>query len=217
MAEYIDRVTPGFTILVARPASGKSHLAKYLLMLDHPDYNKNPIRYGLIFTTTKFNGYWNEIFPPDYVHPRYDSSPLQSLMDIQRENNQHRAVVVFDDCLDQKAFASQLFLDLSTTFRHYNIDVYILVQYLYKIPPVVREVATRVGMFRITTERSLKACYESFGSFFKRYDDFRKFLIDRTGDYKFLWYIANSSKENIDEIYYVMKAPERVPDIKFEY
>ena len=156
----VDIVRPAFTILLGKPASGKSHLLKYLLLLDHLDDNDDPIQYAIVFTNTKFNHQWTELFPQEYVHPHYDPAVLQALMDIRAENSHNRVAVIFDDCLDQKAFASQLFLNLSTQYRHFNINLFISTQYLYRIPPVVRECASRVAIFRLTTERSLKAAFE---------------------------------------------------------
>jgi hypothetical protein len=170
-----------------------------------------------VFSSTKFNKHYESIFPSEYIHPRYDPEVLQGLMDIQSENSQNPCFVIFDDCLDQKAFASQLFLNLTTTYRHYNISIYILSQYLYKVPPTVRECASRVALFRLTTKRSLQACYESFGGFFRNYHEFERFIIDKTPDHSFVWYIANSSDEKIEQVYQVLKVPENVPDIKFEY
>lgn len=213
----IDIVRPAFTILLGKPASGKSHLLKYLLLLDHPDYNDDPIKYAIVFTNTKFNRAWTELFPADYVHPQYDPNVLQALMDIQAENSQNRVAVVFDDCLDQKAFASQLFLNLATQYRHFNINLYISTQYLYRVPTFVRECASRVAIFRLTTERSLKAAFESFGAFFKTYDEFRRWIIANTGDYRFVYFIANSTAETREEVYITAKAPSDLPDVKFEY
>jgi hypothetical protein len=214
----LDKVSPGFNLIVGKPASGKSFLMRYLLMTDHPDFNKAPIRYGVVFTTTKFNRFWEEVFPADYIHQRYDQAALQGLLDIQTETGAaNRAVVIFDDCLDQKAFTSQLFLNLSTTYRHYNLDVYLTTQYVYRVPPTVRECCTRVAIFRTTTERSLKACYDSFGAFFANFLQFREFIIGRTGDYCFIWYIANSSAEERDQVYRVLRCPRELPAFKFEY
>lgn len=214
----IDKVSPGFHLIVGKPASGKSFLLKYLLMLDHRDYNPDPIKYGIVFTTTKFNHFWENVFPAAYIHQKYSAEVLQGLLDIQSETGaKSRAVVIFDDCLDARAFASQLFTNLATTFRHYRIDVYLVTQYLYKVPPTVRECSTRVAIFRTTTDRSLGACFESFGAFFKTATEFKKFIIENTGDYSFVWYIANSSAETIAEVYKILKCPENVPEIKFEY
>lgn len=218
MSQSLDKITPGFNLIVGKPASGKTFLLQYLMMLDHSDYNKNPIKYGVVFTTTKFNRHYESLFPAEYIHSSYNPEALQSLLDIQSSTGgQHRAFVIFDDCLDQKAFASQLFLNLTTTFRHYNIDVYLVTQYIFRVPPPVRECATRVGMFRTTTERSVKACYESFGAFFRRYEDFKEYIINSTGDYQFVWYIANSSSETVDEVYHIHKCPRSLPDYRFEY
>lgn len=215
---HIDRTSPGFTLIIGKPNSGKTFLLKYLLMLDHESYNKLPIKYGLIFTTTKFNKHYETIFPSDFIHSSYNPDALQGLLDIQSETAaQNPAVVIFDDCLDMKGFTSQLFLNLTTTYRHYNITVYLITQYVYRVPPTVRECASRVAIFRTTTERSLKACYESFGGFFSKYDDFRKFVIEKTGDYSFIWYIANSSAEQIDQVYKVLKCPQKIPDFNFIY
>ncbi len=216
--ESINRTTPGFSILVGKPASGKTYLLNYLLMLDHPDYNKDPFRYGVVFTTTKFNRHYESLLPAEYVHSKYQPEVLQNLLDIQASTEgKHRAFVIFDDCLDQKGFASQLFTNLSTCYRHYKLDIFILTQYVYKIPPVVRECSTRVAVFRTTTKRSIEALYESFGAFFDNYVAFSKYILDNTGDYQFVWYIANSSAESIDDIYHIKKCPENVPKYRFEY
>jgi hypothetical protein len=216
MSELLEKINPGFNLIVGKPMSGKSFLLKYLLMTDHPDYNKAPIKYGIVFTTTKFNRFWESHFPSEYIHQKYDPAALTALLEIQADTGAaHRAVVIFDDCLDQKAFASQLFTNLTTTYRHYNIDLYLVTQYLYKVPPTVRECASRVAIFRTTTERSLSACFESFGAFFNNFNEFKRFIVANTGDYQFVWYIANSSAEQVDQIYKVLKCPESVPDFRF--
>ena len=218
-ANPLQSQPPTFALIAGKPGSGKTSLLKYLLMLDHEDFNSaDPIRYAVVFTTTKFNRYYEKIFPADYIHQRYEPAALQAIMDIQAATGAaHRAAVIFDDCLDQRAFASQLFTNLCTTFRHYRLDVYIVTQYLYKVPPTVRECATRVAVFRMTTERSLAALFESFGAFFSSLDEFRKWLMPRTGDYRFVWYIANSSAEDRAQIYKEMKCPESLPEFAFEY
>lgn len=213
----IDRVKPGFTILIGKPNSGKSHLLKYLLTLDHPDYSDDPIRYGLIFTNTKFTGFWEQMFPRDFIHPKFDPTALEALMNIQSQNPQNKCVVVFDDSLSQQGFASQLFLDLTTQYRHFGISIYISTQYIYKVNPTIRECSSYVAAFRLTTERSLKAAYDSFGSYFKNFDEFRKYVIDNTGNYQFIYYEANSSKDDRNEIYKIMRAPKDIPNVKFVY
>jgi hypothetical protein len=213
----MDLPNPFFTIVIGKPASGKSHLMNYILMCNHENYTTDPFKYGIVFTTTKFNKSWSNIVPEQFVHPKYNETALDSLMKLQAEHNNNRAFVIFDDCLDQKAFASQLFLNLVTTYRHYNISVMISTQYLYRVTTTVRECASRVAIFRLTTERSLKAAFESFGAYFSNFNEFRKYIIDNTGNFQFIYYEANSSKENKKDIYKIMKAPDNLPKVKFNY
>jgi hypothetical protein len=171
-----------------------------------------------VFTTTKFNKSYESILPAEYIHSQYNPEALQSLLDIQKSTGRkHRAFVIFDDCLPQTAFKSQLFLDLCTTFRHYNLTVILSVQYLFKVPSVLRECTSRVAIFRNTTKRSVQGLFECFGGWFDNYKQFQKFVMDNTGDYKFIWYIANSSSDVRADVYQIKKCPARIPAVKYEY
>ena len=158
-----------FVILVGKPNSGKSYLLSYLLLPNHKEYSTEPFHYIICFTTTKFNRAWTEILPEEYVHPKYDADVLQFILDIQSQNTHIKAAIIFDDCLNDAAFKSQLFTNLVTTYRHYNLSVFISTQYLYKVTPTICECANRVALFRTKTDRSLRAAYESFGAYFKSY------------------------------------------------
>jgi len=102
-------------LIAGKPGSRKSHLIKYLLMTQHSDYNLTPIRFIVVFTTTKFNRAYDSIMPADYVHSEYKPDILEELLKIQSVSGvQHQAAVIFDDCLPQAVFSSQLFLNLCT-------------------------------------------------------------------------------------------------------
>lgn len=209
--------SPNFILVSGKPAAGKSHFIKYLLMTQSAQFSKNALKYGVVFTTTKFNRAYEEFIPSGYIHSAYKPEVLQSLLDIQAANPINRAFVIFDDCLPAAAFSSQLFTNLATTFRHYNLTVIISTQYIYKVPPTVREVATRVAMFKMTTKRSIAALFESFGGMWNSYQEFAAQMQKSTGDFKFIYYFANSSSENRDDVYKVMKAPVNVPEFQYEY
>lgn len=207
-----------FMLIAGKPASGKSHFIKYLMMNLHRDYSNDPIKYIVVFTTTKFNRAYSDYIPEQFVHDAYYPEVLESLLKIQSSNGAScRAAVIFDDCLPQKAFTSQLFLNLCTTFRHYRVDVIISTQYIYRVPPVVRECATRVVIFRQTTGRSIQALFESFGSWFNSGKEFANFLLASTGNYKFIYFIANSSSDDRAKVYKIKKCPAKIPEFKYEY
>ena len=106
----MDISYPAFVILVGKPNSGKSHLLNYMLLLNHKEYSTDPFHYIVCFTTTKFNRAWTEILPEEYVHPKYDPDILQSILDIQSQNTHIKAAIIFDDCLNEAGFKSQLFI-----------------------------------------------------------------------------------------------------------
>src|SRR5690349_17885967 len=116
MKKSLELSDQEFILVSGKPGSGKSWLLKYLLMTQHEDFSNNPIKYIVVFTTTKFNKSYESIIPSDYVHSEYRPEVLQSLLKVQSESvAKHRAAVIFDDCLPQAASSSQLFLNLCTT------------------------------------------------------------------------------------------------------
>jgi len=203
---------PFFLIIAGKPESGKSYLIKYLMMLNNPQYSGDPFQYGIVFTKTKFNGGYDYL-PQKFVHSIYREEVLRNLLRIQSETQaQYRCFVIFDDCLE--AFNSNLFTDLSTQYRHYNISLIVSTQYIYKVPPTFRECASAAAIFRQTTERSIRALYDSFGQWFKDYGDFCEYLLENTGEHKFIMFDAKSAGDK-SSAYKIMKSPSNLPN--FEY
>jgi hypothetical protein len=44
------------------------------------------------------------------------------------------------------------------------------------------------------------------------YTDFKKYLLENTGDHCFVFYDARNGATSLDERYKVMKSPEKIPD-----
>jgi hypothetical protein len=220
--DLLNQNRPFFLILSARPSSGKSHLIEYLMLLNNPEYNKNPFEYGLVLTGTSFNGQYNKFIPADFIHSSLDLSVIDNLMAIQASQMEAtgsapRAFIILDDCLSQKAFSSQTFINLSTQFRHFNISILIATQYIYKVPPVFRESATHAAIFKQTTMRSITALFESYGSAFNNVKEFSKYITNNLGDYRFCLYYSNSSEEDIKKLYPIFKAPDSLPEFNYSY
>jgi hypothetical protein len=197
-------------VVCGKPKSGKSHLIKCVL---HKIRKLYP--YGLVFTKTSFTqGY--DFVPKQFIHTKYNPVALENLLTIQRSNRTaegasiHNALILFDDCLDGAAFKSQLFTDLCTQYRHYGISLIISTQYIYKIPPTLRETAKYAAIFRQSAYKTIEACYESFGQHFTK-DEWRSYLMHNTGDYRFIFITLDSPSENRSEIYCISKAPDTVP------
>lgn len=162
---------PCVFLIAGAPGSGKSYLTKHLIY----QYCKNrKFNHGLVITNTSFNDGYSFV-PAKYVHSYYDEAVLQKFLDTQIESKEP-AFLVLDDCLGKAQFNSKFFMSFITTYRHYNITVFLTTQYIYAIPPVIRECCTYSYMFQQTTLRSNNALFETFGQCFENMKEFKAFL-----------------------------------------
>ena len=205
---------PCVLIFAGKPRSGKSHCIRYFMYTMRKKFH-----YGLVFTKTNFTNAY-EYIPAGYVHPNYNEAKLRNLMSIQAElvkqGIQKQAFVIFDDCLTTQ-FNTELFTDLVTQHRHYNITVIISTQYIYKINPTIRECANYVIIFHQSTKRSNMALYESFGNHLNSLSDWMAYLMQNTGDYNFIFVNTNSPSNDTNDVYKVYKAPDKIPKFHLKY
>jgi hypothetical protein len=68
----------------------------------------------------------------------------------------------------------------------------------------------------MTSKPAVEALYNSYGQMFDSYTDFKKHLIQNTGDHQFIWYDARNGAPTIEGRYKVMKCPETIPKFKIE-
>jgi hypothetical protein len=111
-----------------------------------------------------------------------------------------------------------VFVNMATQVRHYDIVLCIATQYINKIPPTFRESAFQTALFWMASERSLKAAYESYGSDFGNYDEFKAFNNSKLGDHKFLFVNqydkATKPAEELVNENLVLIAPPVIPPFK---
>jgi hypothetical protein len=53
----------------------------------------------------------------------------------------------------------------------------------------------------MTRKRALKALYESYGQQFDSYMEFKKYLLENTGNHQFIWYDARNGESMIKRRY----------------
>jgi len=133
-----QRFTPGgIYLFVGRTNSGKTHLLTYIawLMQHHFD-----AAFGFCPTIFASN--------ISFVRRRFakfDKRMLTTIMEYQakqvEQGTAENVLLVFDDIIGEdsvKTYGS-LLGKLFTCSRHYKITIFITTQYLYKVPPVLRE------------------------------------------------------------------------------
>ena len=203
-------VSPGLHIICGLQGGGKSHLIRYIMHEKRRTFN-----WGIVFTQTKFGGGNFDYIPENFVHAQYSPAKLIALKKLQerliKDGKSPAAFIIFDDCLYGKIWNDPELLSLCTQLRHYNITCIISTQYPNALPPPLRTNAFTVSIFQMTTERALKALYESFGQLFESYTAFRQYIFANTGDHSFLLFDARNGGTTVAERYYVMKAPADIP------
>lgn len=221
MANILPNDKPGFLVISAKPCSGKSHLIKYLMLLNHPDFTHNDFKYGIVFTSTSFNRDYESYIPNEFIHSQYNPDVLQNLMTLQenqiRSNGSaQRAFIIFDDCLPMKAFGTQLWLNLCTQYRHYGLTVILSSQYIFRVPAVTREIASNAIFFKQTTRRSAEALYETYGGNFNNLKQFSDYL-NKLEQYQFVSYNPNSPETELSKLYPVLRCPANIPEFRYEF
>lgn len=214
--DKINIIIPGLYIICAYQGSGKSHLIRYIMR-----ENKYKFDYGVVFTNTFFDEDAYDFFPEKFVHPEYDENILQNLMNKQAKligkGIIKEAIVIFDDCIDDpNEFSSKVLKRLCTQLRHYHITVLFSTQYCNAIPPRMRTNAMGCFIFKTDTEVALKALFESYGQKFETFAKFKKYLMEATGDYKFVYYDKQKDGK-IQDMYQIMKCPEHIPKFKIKF
>lgn len=202
---------PSLIIINSPQGGGKSHLIRYIMY----QYRKK-FDYGICFTNTFFEDDSFDYIKRKYIHPRYNPDVMKGLMNIQadligQKKRGKQAFVIFDDCLDAKQFSDNNFQEICMQCRHYDITVIFAVQYCNIIPPFMRANAMSVVIFRTDSQANLKALYESYGQAFNNYNEFKNYLMQKLGNYKFIYYDKRHVSENIDETYRIMVAPSKIP------
>ncbi len=208
---------PSLILINGMQGMGKSHLIRYIMSKYKKEFD-----YGIVFTNTFFDENPFDYIPPEYVHPEYNEGILVKLMDKQADlvgrGVKKSCFVIFDDCIDDEGqWSSKPLKRLTTQLRHYNITVIISTQYVNAIPSRIRTNAMYCIMFKSDTMNNTKALYESYGQKFDTFNEFKKYLMDNTGDYKFLFYDKMNDSEDVSERYISMKAPEKVRKFRVEY
>lgn len=210
-------VKPNSLILFAASSrSGKSHLIKHLLM---DMLASKQVKFGLVFCATKFNGSYDFI-DSKYVIGGYDEETLKRYIDKLKEFHAKNGYfpnnfIVFDDLIG--LIKNTRYLDnILSTYRHYNITLFVSTQYVNKLSPLFREQATYCFIFKQHTKRSIEALFDSYGAqLFDKYVDWKKYLDAYTPKHHALMY--DSTQDAMEDRFLVYKAPAKFRDLHFEF
>lgn len=222
---------PSLIIFAGSSKSGKTYAIKSIIINNAFPKSKSSFNFGLVFTSTKFNSDYTSFLPNESVIEGFNIDLLNNFKEeiknkyedvIQRNIKKGRhpnygvpaSFIVLDDIVSLIKQKDKSFQNFISTFRHYNISVFISVQYIHQIVPIIRQQADYAVIYYHDQAISIKALNESFGSGFENEREFKKFLHEKTKN-RFNCIIYQ--KHDYDNKYIVWKAPSDVPKVMFKF
>jgi len=197
----------------AKRNSGKSQLLRYLVNCSKDLFSK----IFVICPTESVNHFYKDLVPAQNIFAQYKEEWVESLIakmtDINSSKNDNDAkhiLLILDDCCsDTKFHTSKTLKQLATRGRHIKIAVMITCQYIYQIPPVIRNNCDYIYCGQMN-QQGLKLLTDEFlmGNIDKK--QFVDLYHSNTNDYNFLVINNNSTSDNNDikQIYGRIKTPD---------
>jgi len=197
----------------AKRNSGKSQLLRYLVNCSKDLFSK----IFVICPTESVNHFYKDLVPAQNIFPQYKEEWVESLItkltDVNSGKNdrdaKHILLILDDCCSDTKFHTSKTLKQLATRGRHIKIAVMITCQYIYQIPPVIRNNCDYIYVGQMN-QQGLKLLTDEFlmGNIDKK--QFVDLYHSNTNDYNFLVINNNSTSDNNDikQIYGRIKTPD---------
>lgn len=171
-----DRVSmPGLSLVNSKSQGGKSHLIHCLFYHHRKKFKRGKGR-GIVFSNTSFNSANITFVPRCFKHMRYNPEVLREMMRLQMEipeDERPLTFILFDDCITELQDNDKVLFEACTQTPHYNLFILISTQHVNSVPSFARDNAFQTFLFKMFTENSLKACYQSYGQDFNNMNDFR--------------------------------------------
>jgi hypothetical protein len=197
----------------AKRNSGKSQLLRYLVTCSKNRFSK----IFVICPTESVNHFYSDLVPASNIFPQYKEEWVESLISKMTEINsgkndkeaKHILLILDDCCSDSNFHQSKTLKKLATRGRHIKIAVMITCQYIYQIPPVIRNNCDYIYVGQMN-QQGLKLLTDEFlmGNIDKK--GFVDLYHNNTNDYNFLVINNNSTTDNNDikQIYGRIKTPD---------
>lgn len=166
-------------IFFGKRRTGKSFMTRHLLYA-----KRDRFPFGVVFTKTKFNGFWQQYVPERFVHVGYKPQVLEKILNRQRpiaekikqgvlkevvkprnkgEINPY-FFVIFDDVISDGEVLRRdpLLQTLFTEGRHLKIPVFFCSQYAKGVGPVVRANCDYAFIFQCMQNMQRESLAEDF-------------------------------------------------------
>lgn len=206
-------------VVIGKAGTGKSTLVRHLLLT-----KRNIIPVATVISGTEdSNSFYSNVFPSLFIHDEYNEGIIKNVIKRQKYALEHNlvnpwAILLLDDCTeDKKIFSTSSQQALFKNGRHWKLLYILSLQHATDIPPAIRTNVDGVFLFRETNENNLQNIYKNYASVIPKFELFKEFMSQVTGDHTAL-YIDNASQDGSwhEHVYY-WKVPNdlREEEMKF--
>ena len=203
--------------IIGTCGSGKSFLLRNMI---YQFSKKNFFKFGCVFTGTSFNTDY-EFMPEGSVHSDYSEEKLEKYITTLRtwlEMHPGEKLppnfLILDDLLGKMKPNTNSFSSLVSTFRHFNMTIFITSQYMVRnISTLLRELTDVAFIFRTRFKNSIECLYNAYGQLLDNQDEFSQVLNTATKE-TFSCLVYKARKEYKEESYSSFQAPKI--DVKYK-
>ncbi len=175
---------PFLFCMYGKPGEGKSALAQYVV---YEKLRTKAVDYVIVVKGSSWNDDWRWL-PEEAIKTQWTEDIRQQIIEAQTQEDRGHLCLVLDDQAGSFPWDDDSTTELIIKYRQYNTSIIITMQYVYKIPPVIRECSSHAAIFKQTTKRSKEALYDTYGGDWEKKDDFYRMLKDNTGNYYFVYF-----------------------------
>src|SRR5690242_9160553 len=135
---------------------------------------------------------------------------------VQKQGIDLQSILIIDDCLGAIKWGDDFWTQVVTTCRQFGISIWIITQYLNKIPPVVRASTSYYFFLKMISKRELDACYEQCFPWMTK-DEFNKFIQTYTEGYQAIMVDNKTQSNDPKSMYKIVQAPKSYPNFILTY
>ena len=212
---------PVTMIIVAPRGSGKSVFLAEILQRNRTFFDDVFVYAG---SNSVYNDYVNKL-PPSRLFMGWDDDRLKKLVkhanDMTERNRksgkhgQYNIALVLDDLAFQKdIFKSKVHLECWLNSRHFFISIFLCIQFVTSVPPVIRAQADIVVALKESIKANQKRLHEFFFGVFSTFVDFQKVLNKATDNYGALVVNNRANSSLLTECVFVYRASDNNTDGK---
>jgi hypothetical protein len=196
-------------VFIGKQHSGKSYTLRNLMY----QFSKAGIfKFGKVFSGTSFNSDYDWV-PEGAIDSNYTEAKLEAYIGKLRkwlEDHPGKKLppsfLILDDLLGKMKANTSIFSSLMSTYRHYNLSIFITSQYMVKnISTLLRELTDYAFIYKTKFKNTRESLYSAFGQMF---DDEKEFyrILDEAVKVQHSALVYRANENTVDTAYTAFKA-----------